>query len=149
MSQNYIVQDYTKKWNGNKRYLLKILQAMPEENYDFKPIEGMKTFKSQTIHIYSWLNNHMKKIGLSGLTKVDTKSKESLLESITKIFDEIIEYITHIDSESLSTSMKMWYGESTHLRLLNLMDNHLSHHRGQMVVYLRLQGVKPPSYIGW
>lgn len=29
------------------------------------------------------------------------------------------------------------------------MDNHLAHHRGQMIIYLRLQGIKPPAYTGW
>ena len=29
------------------------------------------------------------------------------------------------------------------------MDNHLAHHRGQLIVYLRLMGLKPPSYVGW
>jgi uncharacterized damage-inducible protein DinB len=43
----------------------------------------------------------------------------------------------------------MWYGSSTKNRILNLMDNHLAHHRGQMIVYLRLKGIEPPSYVGW
>nr|NIM13383.1 DinB family protein [Candidatus Aminicenantes bacterium]NIM80034.1 DinB family protein [Candidatus Aminicenantes bacterium]NIO82289.1 DinB family protein [Candidatus Aminicenantes bacterium]NIQ68157.1 DinB family protein [Candidatus Aminicenantes bacterium] len=27
--------------------------------------------------------------------------------------------------------------------------DHVAHHRGQMVIYLRLKGIKPPQYVGW
>jgi len=30
-----------------------------------------------------------------------------------------------------------------------LLNDHQTHHRGQLVVYLRLNGIKPPAYIGW
>jgi uncharacterized damage-inducible protein DinB len=29
------------------------------------------------------------------------------------------------------------------------MENHIIHHRGQAIVYLRLNGVKPKGYFGW
>jgi uncharacterized damage-inducible protein DinB len=30
-----------------------------------------------------------------------------------------------------------------------LMHDHHTHHRGQIIVYLRLNGLKPPKYVGW
>ncbi|NJL74904.1 MAG: hypothetical protein HC892_07620 [Saprospiraceae bacterium] len=30
-----------------------------------------------------------------------------------------------------------------------LMNDHLTHHRAQMIVYLRLKDVQPPKYVGW
>ncbi len=145
----YLVEDYIKKWKANKRYTLKVLEAMPEADYDFKPADGMKTFKSQATHIASWLNNHIKKVGLTGLTKVDASSKKSLMASLEKNFDELLTYIETIDANKLGENTRMWYGQSTRSRLMNLMDNHLAHHRGQMIVYLRLKGIRAPSYVGW
>ncbi len=34
-----------KKWKGNKRYTLKFVEAMPEDDYDFKPSDEMKSYK--------------------------------------------------------------------------------------------------------
>lgn len=149
MDNQYIIEDYLKKWKGNKRYTMKVLEAMPEEHYDFKPVEGMKTFKSQATHIANWLNNHIKKVGHTGLTKVDTGSKESLMASFNTIFDELLAYIETLDPDILSETTRMWYGQSTKSRLMNLMDNHLTHHRGQLIAYLRLKNIKAPSYVGW
>lgn len=146
---DYIIQDYIKRWNANKRYLLRILSAMPEDAYDFKPTVDMKSFKSQATHIASWLTNHFKKMGHSGLTPFDKSNKRKIIASYEVFFDEIIAYVSQLNPNELKNTIKMWYGQSTKSRLMNLMDNHLAHHRGQMVVYLRLKGIKPPSYVGW
>ncbi|RZM10040.1 MAG: DinB family protein, partial [Pedobacter sp.] len=29
------------------------------------------------------------------------------------------------------------------------MDNHIIHHRGQCMVYLRMNGITPEGYLGW
>ncbi|MCU0354066.1 MAG: DinB family protein [Cytophagales bacterium] len=29
------------------------------------------------------------------------------------------------------------------------MENHIIHHRGQAIVYLRLKGIRPEGYVGW
>ena len=33
--------------------------------------------------------------------------------------------------------------------LFYLTRDHVTHHRGQMVVYLRLKGLEPPQYVGF
>jgi uncharacterized damage-inducible protein DinB len=35
------------------------------------------------------------------------------------------------------------------LQIINLINDHQTHHRAQLLVYLRLKGVKPPEYVGW
>ncbi len=37
----------------------------------------------------------------------------------------------------------------TERQIINLMNDHLTHHRAQAIVYLRLNGVMPPKYVGW
>lgn len=146
---DYILKDYQKKWAANKQYTIEVLEAMPEADFEFQPAEEMRTFKEQAEHIAVWLNNHLQQAGHPGLPELDTSSKEKLIESYLLLFDELIAYMEELDPETMGTTKRMWYGESTRLRLLNLMDNHLAHHRGQMIVYLRLKGIKPPSYVGW
>jgi len=72
-----------------------------------------------------------------------------MIASMNLIFEEIIKYLKKLAPQVLQEDIRMWCGNSSKLRLLNLMDNHLAHHRGQLVVYLRLNGIKPPSYAGW
>jgi uncharacterized damage-inducible protein DinB len=146
---NWLAADLVVKWENNKSYILKMLEVMPEEHYEFVPAEGMRTYKEQAEHIVSSFNYQMAKTGFFDLPEVDNTDKKSLIQSYTKIFDEIISKLKNIKNSALKTETSMWYGQSTYLRILNLADNHLAHHRGQMIVYLRLKGIEPPSYIGW
>ena len=149
ITQEWIISDLIKKWEGNKTFTLNVLKAMPEEYYDFKPVEGMMSFYDQVSHIASGFNFHLKAAGLNTVPKLKGKDKASLITAYTKIFDEIINILKRTDTNFLRQEKDLWYGETTKGRILNLMDNHLAHHRGQLIVYLRLKGVKAPGYIGW
>ena len=146
---NWLTNELIIKWENNKSYILKMLEAMPEEHYDFIPSEGMRAYKEQVEHIVSSFNYQMAKTEFFDLPSVDNTNKKSLIKSYNAIFDEIISELKGVKDSELKTEVKMWYGQSSKLRILNLADNHLAHHRGQMVVYLRLKGIKPPRYIGW
>ena len=137
------------KWKGNHRYTLRLLDVMPEGSFDFKPCAGMKSFKSQASHITTWLRTNFRHLGPEPLEKATTKTREDIREALNEFFLAVLTYLENNDPEDLTESVKMWYGKVSKESLLSTMDNHLSHHRGQMVVYLRLQGIQPPSYIGW
>ena len=146
---NWLVAELVIKWENNKSYILEMLEAMPEEHYNFVPADKMRTYKEQAEHIVGSFNYQLTKTGFFDLPSVDNANKKSLIKSYTAIFDEIISKLKNVKDSELKTKTAMWYGQSSYLRILNLADNHLAHHRGQMIVYLRLKGIKPPRYIGW
>lgn len=143
------IKELIKKWKGNKRYTLKFVEAVAEENLSFKPIEGTKSYQSQLSHLTTWMRTHCRFITREELEKPKTKSKEEILLYFGEFFDEILKFLEKTNQEELSEIVEMWYGKVSKESILMTMDNHLSHHRGQLVVYLRLLGTKPPSYIGW
>ncbi|MDT8346268.1 MAG: DinB family protein, partial [Flavobacteriaceae bacterium] len=49
----------------------------------------------------------------------------------------------------LSEKVNFFAGEKTKIQILNLLHDHVTHHRGQLVVYLNLKEIKPPRYTGW
>jgi len=148
-SNQWAVNDLVKKWEGNKEYTIGVLEAMPAEGYDFVPAEGMRSFKEQAAHIGSVFAVKMGKLGNTDLPRVDDTSKETIIASCNLIFDAIIAHLKQLPGKTLQEETKMWYGPSSKNRIMMLMDNHLAHHRGQMIVYLRLKGVEPPKYVGW
>jgi uncharacterized damage-inducible protein DinB len=149
LDNQYLINDLVTKWENNKTYTLAVLEAMPEEHYDFQPTEEIKSFKAQAAHIVGSFNFQMEFIGYPNLAKVDETSKATVIESYTKVFEVIIAHIKTLNTKNLQEEITPFYGKSTKSRMLNLMDNHLAHHRGQLTVYLRLKGVKPPKYVGW
>ncbi len=145
----YLIDDYVTKWENNKAYTLAVLEAMSEKYYDFQPTDEVKSFKEQAAHIVEAFNFQMEFLGYPNLAKVDKTSKATVIQSYTDIFEVIIAHIKTLNPKDLQEEIEPFYGISTKSRMLNLMDNHLAHHRGQLTVYLRLKGVKPPKYVGW
>ena len=40
-------------------------------------------------------------------------------------------------------------GPKSKFQILNLLEDHVTHHRGQLIVYLNFKNSIPPSFIGW
>ena len=40
-------------------------------------------------------------------------------------------------------------GKLNKYQFLNLIQDHQTHHVGQLIVYLRINNIEPPKYIGW
>ncbi|MDO1501619.1 DinB family protein [Winogradskyella maritima] len=148
-------EELVRKWKGNKRYTLKFVDALPEEDFDFKPSSEVKSYKSQLSHITSWLRTHSRFVTDYAFppqragAKAKLTSKDLIKTALEDFFDTFIEQLQQMTDEQINETVDVWYGKRTRYEIANVMDNHLSHHRGQLVVYLRLKNVKPPSYLGW
>ncbi|MEO0895346.1 MAG: DinB family protein [Bacteroidota bacterium] len=142
-------KEIIKRWKGNQRYTLKLIQAMPEEEFDFKAAEGTKSFRSQCSHITTWLRTHSRFVTEKEMDKLKPKSKEEIVQALNGFFDDFIAFLQGTNEDELAQKVKVFYGTLSKEFIIQTMDNHLSHHRGQMIIYLRLKGITPPSYIGW
>ncbi len=142
-------KELIKKWKGNKRFTLKFIDALPDHDFEFKPTPEMKSYKSQLSHITSWLRTHSRFVTIKEFEKLKMTSRDLIRKALEDFFDTFIEELEKMDESQLGEVVNVWYGKTTRYQIANIMDNHLAHHRGQMIVYLRLKNIKPPSYIGW
>ena len=143
------IKEIIKKWKGNKRFTLKFVDEIDEEQLNYKPVEGMKTYLSQLSHITTWLRTHSWFVTEEEFEKGSLKTKQQVIIQLEELFDRLIDYLENATDEDLNTKVELWYGTVSKESVLLTMDNHLSHHRGQLVVYLRHLDIKVPSYIGW
>ncbi len=149
---NYL-KEYQQKWANNKAYTLELAEAMPEEFYTYRPSEEQRTFQEQLLHIVgnmTWLTS-----SYLGGTKVaaDLKKKDykkaEVIAIMTSAFDLAAEATAKLPVEELETTVDFFAGPMSKRQIMVLMNDHLVHHRGQVITYARLKGVKPPSYRGW
>ncbi|MEL4306930.1 DinB family protein [Joostella sp. CR20] len=150
-AQETPITAFTEKWENSKTYLLNIAQLMPEENYDFRPTEREMSFKEQLLHIQQNINWLGKTYFNAEINTETTKplSKEELLASISNSFDAVNTAVQNTSEENLKNKVDFFAGEKTKLQILNLLQDHVTHHRGQLIVYLNLNAIKPPKYVGW
>ncbi len=155
-AQQTTVKDaFLEKWNNSKDYLVKIAQAMPQEKYTYKPTEREMSFEEQLLHIREnslWLSTTYftdKKFDRDAIEKEQFKDKEALIVAIEKAFDEVAEIIKGTDPKTFKEEVKFFAGPKSKLQILNLIQDHVTHHRGQIIVYLNLNEIKPPRFVGW
>jgi len=144
---------FLEKWENSKEYLIAIAEAMPEAQYDFKPTERQMSFKEQLLHI----KTNMDWVGTSYFTSEvyerknqdAPQSKAETIQLLIESFDATSAHVKLVAEADLGATVKFFAGPKSRLQMLNLLHDHVTHHRGQLIVYLNLNEIEPPNYIGW
>lgn len=151
-AQDTPISAFLEKWENSKNYLVEMAEAMPEDKYDYKPTERQKSFREQLLHIkqnMDWLSNtYFAKAKMENKQATYT-TKAAIIEAIKTAFDNTATIIKTTTSEELKVIVEFFAGPKTKLQILNLLQDHVTHHRGQLIVYLNLNDIKPPKYRGW
>jgi uncharacterized damage-inducible protein DinB len=127
---------------------------MPEEHYNFKPTPEIMSFGEQVVHTAGasfWFGSKIAgEPNPAKEFKAEGKSKAEIIEHLKKSFDYIEKAITNLSDEEAAKVIPL-FGELKLAKAQTLLTirDHTTHHRGQMVIYLRLKGIKPPQYVGW
>ncbi|AGA77494.1 hypothetical protein Echvi_1223 [Echinicola vietnamensis DSM 17526] len=147
-------QEFSSKWNTMKTYTMEILEAMPEDKLDFKPVDDVMTFREMILHIAGaniMMTNNFLKEGDAGvdMEKKDM-TKAELKEAVEKSFDFVAETCASLTESELAEEVEVFGGNMiTRRQVENLIDTHGVHHRGNLIVYLRLNGIDPPAFRAW
>ncbi|HEX5023980.1 MAG TPA: DinB family protein [Agriterribacter sp.] len=142
-----------RKWSNAKAYTLKMAELMPEPDYDFRPTPEEMSFREQLLHIaqnIQWLSTSYL-LADKKAPAIDTtlKSKATVIQILTAAYDIGSEAHEDFDAQQLDKPVQFFAGTMTKRQIFILLHDHQSHHVGQIIVYLRLKGIKPPSYVGW
>jgi uncharacterized damage-inducible protein DinB len=152
-AQNESIEAFLEKWENSKTYLVEIAKAMPEESYSYKPTAREMSFGEQLIHIkgnIDWLvTTYFTAEKFDKKKDEKTYSKEEIISMLEMSFDKVYNVIKNTKPENLKDEVEFFAGPKTKLQILNLLQDHVTHHRGQLIVYLNLNEIKPPSYVGW
>ena len=153
ISAQEIIPTFLEKWQNSKKYLIEIAKAMPEDQYNYKPTEREMTFAQQLLHIkgnMDWLSTtYFTDEKFDKKKDENTYSKTEIIAMLEKSFDKVNEMIKSTNPENLNEKVDFFAGPKSKLQILNLLQDHVSHHRGQLIVYLNLNEIKPPKYVGW
>ena len=139
------------------RSFIGLAEAMPAEKYGFKPVNGefreARTFGEQIKHVacanFAFFNQIEKKeppadCANGGPSPAATKAE--LMAYLRESFDYAQRVLrTMTLSNALDPAGGPYGGSSTRLGLTTLAVWHASDHYGQLVVYLRLNGIVPPA----
>jgi uncharacterized damage-inducible protein DinB len=145
------VADFSKHWTTAKGLAVAVAEAMPDDDYAFKPNPEEMSFGEQM--------NHLAQANFGYCAFIaDAKSpfvppaKGAKLEKAeaAKNLAASFDYCSDVFSKLSDSQLDVMHGSgdrkfATRDVMLGVLV-HMAHHRGQAEVYLRARGIKPPDY---
>ena len=142
------------KLHHAKEYTLSVAGLMPAEFYQFRPSPEEMNFGEQLLHLSAnlgWLSSTYLTIDQNPINQKDMKvtSKDSVIAVVKRAYDYAEKVLRQFPARSLNENVTFFAGPMNKLQIINLVNDHQTHHRGQMLVYLRMKNITPPKYVGW
>jgi uncharacterized damage-inducible protein DinB len=147
-AQNPMSKETKGLYTSVKGYILKSAEKMPEANYSFKPSPDVRDFGAILGHLaddqYFFCSAAK---GETKETKIEKEvtSKAALIEELKKAFaycDSSYDSLTDANSAMM---MKFGKGQRTMSGILNFNVAHDFEHYGNIITYLRIKSLIPPS----
>jgi uncharacterized damage-inducible protein DinB len=145
-----VVKELVATWQRAATDIIDVAEAMPEEKYAYKPTAEISTFRDQLVHVTGitqrfidsakgtksesgHANPAMKKAEVIALLKQTLQTGQEMLGSLTDA--QLLEQVKFPFGDRMVTRFTFWLGPLYQFR----------NHHGQLVVYLRLNGIVPPT----
>ena len=147
-------QTYDKLLSGMEKEFVGAAEAMPEDKYDFAPaatmgeFKGVRTFGDQVKHVAEangfFFHDPSKPMVDNKADFEKLKTKAEIVQALKDSFTQAHAYVAAITPENafVMTSNGTRGGMAT-FGIAHMMD-----HYGQMVEYLRMNGIVPPASRG-
>ena len=142
-------------WARSETLTLITANQMPAEAYDFKYTPEAMSFAGQWRHCCEFtttllaarldIDNPYK----NGRDLSKAVTKQEVVDEVKALYSFMRQTIMTIPDAKLFEQAEFVGGKIPHWRYLYAMENHIIHHRGQCMVYLRMKGVTPEGYLGW
>jgi len=151
VAQNaHLPAELLKDWTEQKALMMKTADAMPAEKFSYKTTPPQRDFGQQILHVAGANIMYLRNFGGKAVTPTIDRSataKAEILQTLAASFDYGEALIKEQTDESLMQiiTTNQFLGPSSKARVIYFLLGHTWDIYGQMVVYLRLNGVTPPA----
>ena len=141
-------------WMMSEKMTLITAGQMPADSFAFKYTPEAMSYAEQWRHCCLFTTS-MLAGRLSVANPYETRelpkemTKSQVLAELKTMYAFVRQTIETVPDAKLLESDDYMGGKIPNWRLLYALENHIIHHRGQCMVYLRLSGITPEGYLGW
>jgi uncharacterized damage-inducible protein DinB len=148
-----LLNQLSRKWTNAQGYLVKMAESMPAEDFSYKPTPEVMSFQQQLLHIADnirWLSTTFLFADTTNLLKKKaTMDKADVINYLANAYQAALLAHYKMAVNKLDEKVSFFAGPMTRRQIFILLHDHQTHHAGEVILYLRLKGLKPPAYIGW
>ena len=154
--QDHFIEDAIERLENSRNYLLLVAELMPAEKYDYKATEESLSFSENLMHIGFALDWHSQSLigdRAARVYQTDTvfkpanKTKAEMMARIDQTFTEAIALLQDVEPAQLNDELDYFGLNRSKRQIFMLLADHITHHRAQMLVSMRLNGLVPPRYV--
>jgi uncharacterized damage-inducible protein DinB len=132
-----------------KNILLRSAEKMPEENYNFKPTDAVRSFGQVVGHVaeaqYLFCSRVLGDKNPAPKIQQSKTSKADLIAALKDAFAYCDKAYDGMTEASATQTVKFFGGDTPKLSVLNVNIVHSVEHYGNLVIYLRLKNIIPPT----
>ena len=138
-------------WTRNNVMIIGLAREMPADKYGFKPVPEEQSFGERVLHVAQINVSLLQGLGAkTPAPAIDPKatSKAEAMAAVQKAGDYGIAVIKEFSDQQLTGRVESpWFmgPMSTRQRILYFLMTHSQDTYGQLVVYVRLNGITPPA----
>jgi uncharacterized damage-inducible protein DinB len=142
------IQDYIGQMDFVQGRILQLEDAMPQEKFEWRPMEGVRSVAEVYLHI---AEGNMLLVSTVSGTKSDMEiddkitDKSKIAAIVKSSFEAVKEGVSKVSDEDLNKVIKTPFGMDMSLRnFMFTMLNHAHEHLGQSIAYARMNKIVPP-----
>jgi uncharacterized damage-inducible protein DinB len=145
--------DVQADWASQKDLIIKAANAMPAEHFDFKPTPPQQNFGERVMHIVQVNTGIFRALGgktPAPMINMEARQKADVLKALQQSFDYGETLIKEFNDQQLIERVmppRFMGPMASRVRIIYFLMVHTEDIYGQMVVYLRLNGVTPPASV--
>jgi uncharacterized damage-inducible protein DinB len=151
-AQDLLVKDAQGQWKQASTNMLKAAQKMPAEKYDYKASPEVRSFGGFVGHVADAAV--MFCAGVTGEKKTPPgaektmKTKEALVAALTESVAYCDKVYAGVTGPSSLETVKFFGQDRTRAGVMFFNNMHTYEHYGNIVTYMRANGLVPPSSEG-
>jgi uncharacterized damage-inducible protein DinB len=134
---------------GVKNILLRSAEKVPEENYNFKPTDAVRSFGQVVGHVadaqYIFCSIVLGEKNPAPKIEQTRTSKADLIAALKDAFAYCDKAYDSMTDASAAQMVTLFGGDTPKLGVLTVNNIHTVEHYGNLVTYMRLKNIVPPT----
>lgn len=154
-------EEWLEKWENSLKYTLEALEMVPDSSLQFRPTASQMSIQEQVQHISGNMFGLSRRFldyqpasydeeELRNKLSAETLSRQELVQLLTDAHAFAASAVTTLTEDRWEEPVENFFaGPKSRRTIVYLLQDHATHHRAQLLVYLRLLDLTPPRYRGW
>jgi uncharacterized damage-inducible protein DinB len=139
-------------WERTKSLVLGLVSAMPDDKWSFKPTPAQGSFAERALHVADIDTKLLSTLGAKTLApsavNMKAMTKAEVVAALQASFDYGSAVLKEFNDQQLAeriASVPFLGPTASRLKVIYFSMQHTNDIYGQLVVYLRLNGITPPA----